>query len=198
MRMDEHNKKILKSLDNAINDGPWDKSLFLQAIGKKLKDLRSDFTTKLSQASNSHIKEDISRNLVTQGSEQADQHKIFISLYNADGNNVSKWKNLLVNLSKHIITRPLYREEEAVQALLRSKVNKSNEAYVIVNVNPTDILSVADDQILKDRLGQPLITIADQAVRAVQAVYFVHISGFYKFINNTLIRQGDMVTVTAD
>lgn len=39
-----------------------------------------------------------------------------------------------------MISRPIYAEEEQVKALLKTKENKQNEAYVAIYINSTDII----------------------------------------------------------
>lgn len=187
----ENSKKIVASLDKAIANGPWDKSLFLQAIGKKLQDLRQDFATKLELTGGNNNAADATDHLSTQHAAHERQREVFISLYNADGNNLSKWKRLLLNLGQHIVNRPIYSDKSAIQTLIRSKENKHNEAYAVAKVYETDITPDMDQQVTRDRLGQELTAVADGIIKAEHITCFVHVSGYYRFVNNTLIREGD-------
>jgi len=164
---------------------------FLQAIGRKLQNLRQDFATKQDLTGDNDAIADAPDHLSAHVAHQQ-QREVFISLYNADGNNLSKWKRLLLNLGQHIVNRPIYSEKGAIQTLIRSKENKNNEAYAVVNVHETNIVPGVDNQVTRDRLGQELTTIAEGIIKAEHITHFVHVSGYYKFMNNTLIREGDV------
>ncbi|KTC83930.1 Dot/Icm secretion system protein IcmQ [Legionella cincinnatiensis] len=184
---DEQNKAILDALDEAIKNGPWDKSNFLRAIGKNLNEIRDDFAKKANARSREQVKTDIY--LASRLALRSNQQEIFISLYSADGSNLQSWERIIVNLPRQMISRPIYAEEEQVKALLKTKENKQNEAYVAIYINSTDIIPLHPDKAIIDKLGNTLLTLKDKTLHLENISRFVHISGVYQFTRGRLIKE---------
>jgi len=200
----EHRKtaqELLKAIDDTIETGPWDKSVFLGAIGKKLKDIRFNFKNRLrfldpnfdeteSENINSEtpatINQPVSR-LPAEGQMEA-----FVSLYSADGNNLQKWEKIILALDRQIVTRPVYSAEKEIKSLIRSKIIRKNDAYVSFILTNNDIITPKDGKSLLDRLGNPLLILKDSALTISNITRFCHESGVYSYHNNTLTRIGDM------
>lgn len=183
----EHNDAILKALDYAIQNGPWDKSNFLRSIGNRLIGIRDNFSKKINMRSQSQIQSDA--NLANRLALRGNQQEVFISLYTSDGSNIQSWERIIINLPRQMISRPIYGSEEQVQELIKSKENKQNEAYVGIYINNTDIIHLAPDKILHDRLGNPLLTLKDRSLDLENITRFVHISGVYKYSRGRLIKE---------
>lgn len=183
----EQNEAILKALDYAIKNGPWEKSNFLRAIGKNLNEIRENFARKVSARSSSQIKAEAY--LANRMALRSDQQEIFISLYSSDGTNISSWERIIINLPRQMISRPIYSDEEHVKMLLKTKENKQNEAYVGIFINTTDLITLPPDKALIDRLGNPLLTLKDKSLDLENISRFVHISGFYKYARGRLIKE---------
>lgn len=184
---DEQNKAILEALDEAIKNGPWDKSNFLRAIGKNLNEIRDDFVKKANARSREQVKTDIY--LASRLALRSNQQEIFVSLYSADGSNLQSWERIIVNLPRQMISRPIYAEEEQVKALLKTKENKQNEAYVDIYINSTDIIPPHPDKAIVDKLGNTLLTLKDKTLHLENISRFVHISGVYQFSRGRLIKE---------
>ncbi|KTD67786.1 IcmQ protein [Legionella steelei] len=183
----EHNDAILKALDYAIQNGPWDKSNFLRSIGNRLIGIRDNFSKKINMRSQSQIQSDT--NLANRLALRGNQQEVFISLYTSDGSNIQSWERIIINLPRQMISRPIYGSEEQVQELIKSKENKQNEAYVGIYINNTDMIHLAPDKILHDRLGSPLLTLKDRSLDLENITRFVHISGVYKYSRGRLIKE---------
>ena len=182
--------EILEILNHLIDEAPWDASRFLQATQKKLSKIRDEFQTSLNLTETT---QPTPRTLADRVALRAGQVEIYVSLYNADGKNINKWRKLSNRIEKLIISRPIYRSEDDVRALIRSKVHKINEAYIAVYVSKTDIIPpVEKDQIAHDRLGHELLKIKEGAIKPENITRFMHATGQYVFKDNQLIKQGEL------
>ncbi|MCW8408500.1 Dot/Icm secretion system protein IcmQ [Legionella sp. PATHC035] len=183
----EHNDAILKALDYAIQNGPWDKSNFLRSIGNRLIGVRDNFAKKINARSQAQIQSDT--NLANRLALRGNQQEVFVSLYTSDGSNLQSWERIIFNLPRQMISRPIYEKEDQVKALIKSKENKQNEAYVGIYINKTDIIPLVPDKILYDRLGSPLLTLKDKSLDLENITRFVHISGSYKYSRGRLTKE---------
>ncbi|MGC1181615.1 Dot/Icm secretion system protein IcmQ [Legionella sp.] len=184
---DEQNEAILQALDEAIKNGPWDKSNFLRAIGKNLNDIRENFVEQLGSRTKEQIKEDIY--LANRLALRSGQQEVFVSLYSSDGTNIQSWERIVSNLPRQMISRPIYADVEHVKALIKIKENKQNEAYIGIYINQKDIISLPPDKILMDKLGNPLLTLKDKTLDLENISSFVHATGVYQFYRGRLIKE---------
>ncbi|KTD39992.1 Dot/Icm secretion system protein IcmQ [Legionella parisiensis] len=183
----EHNEAILKALDYAIENGPWDKSNFLRSIGNRLIGIRDNFAKKISARSQAQIRADT--HLANRLALRSGQQEVFVSLYSSDGSNLQSWERIIANLPRQMISRPIYANEDQVKALIKSKENKQNEAYVGIYINQNDIIRLSADKTLIDKLGSPLLTLKDRALDVENITRFVHLSGNYKYSRGRLSKE---------
>lgn len=184
---------ILKILNKAIESGPWTKSIYLRGTGKKLREIRDRFKSQCD------LTEDLEATLETamepRGNAKTklkDLTKVYISLYTTPGTEIKNWERLLNTIGNSIITRPVLKNERDVRELIRSKVNKKNEAYVVAYVNPTDMIEMHSAHAPRDALGHELIMLKSGSIQLENIKSFYHISGWYLFEEGKLIRQGDV------
>lgn len=178
---------ILTALDKTIEEGPWEETLFLRGIGKKLKEARERFVrdsgldkyTDPSQTSHPVA------GLAAQDAQAID---VYVSLYQAEGVNIRKWAIILNSLPALSITRPIYKNEEDIQAAIRTKTYQINDAYAVVRINKDDMLKPTDDKPPVDRYGRELLVLREGAVRTENVVRFIHTSGVYQFRNGMLVK----------
>jgi intracellular multiplication protein IcmQ len=183
-------KEVLDALDDAINKGPWDKSTFLKAIGKKLQEIRYDFALKMNDGhSNKNLTD---AHLAKRIALRAGQLEVFVSLFCAEGQTLRNWEKIVNNLTHQVISRPVYAKEEEVKSLLRTKENINREAYVGVYIDKHELLHPPPDRIPKDKLGNDILTFKDNAFNVNNITYFYHASGIYTYEDGRLIRQSDM------
>jgi intracellular multiplication protein IcmQ len=180
---------VLKALDQAIEGGPWDKSLLLKAIGKKLQDAREKFIEDLD------LQEAIKQASAPQAglNQQAilgeDFVEVYVSLYQAQGANIPKWAAILVSLTQLSITRPIYKNEEDMQASIRAKAFQANDAYVVVKIRKDDVLPAPGGKVPVDRFGRELMVLKENVIRPENITRFVHLTGEYRFVNGELIKK---------
>lgn len=183
---DEQNEAILKALNEAIEQGPWDKSNFLKVVGKNLIEIRDDFLNQLGASSHAQLKAE--SHLANRIALRSGQQEIFISLYSADGINMQSWEKIIANLPRQMISRPIYADEADVKALLKTKENKQNESYVAIYINQSDILPLSSDKAPVDKLGKILLSLKDKTLNLDNISRFVHSTGVYKYERGRLIK----------
>ncbi len=179
--------EILKALDDAIDQGPWEGSSFLRVIGKNLREVRENFASQLTTLGQEKSK--IATHLANRIALRSGQQEIFISLYSSDGTNIQAWERILMNLPKQMISRPIYANEEGIKALIRTKENKNNEAYVSMYISQSDILPLSVDKTSTDKLGQPLLALKDKSLTLDNINFFIHLSCVYQYIQGRLVKK---------
>ena len=183
----QQTEAVLEALDNAISQGPWEESNFLRLIGKNLRGIREEF---VSQVNSSGIKySDEAAYVANEAALRRGQKKVYIALYSSDGSNLRSWEWILANLPGQMISRPIYAEEQDVRAIIKSKENKNNEAYVALYIDENDILPISADKLPIDKLGKYLIALKDGTLNLNNIDYFVHLSGTYQYSHGRLIKQ---------
>ncbi len=179
-------KNFLAALDKAIASGSWNETNFVLIVGKKLKEMRDNLAEDIKKAEdNSGFSPDeLAKNLAMQSSLR----EVFISLYSLEGAKLTSWEQILVNLRRQMVSRPVYAKEEEVISFIKTKEKKINEAYVSIFVKEEDILQVRPDKIQVDKLGQQLLVLKDNAVSLDCINYFVHLTGKYKYSRGRLLK----------
>ena len=177
---------VLRALDDAIAQGPWVKSNFLKLIGKNLKDNRDEFASHIGSLDT--IKADTAARLLDSKERHRNQKKVCVALYSSNGKNLQSWEWIVTNLPRQMISRPIYAEEADVKAIIKTKENTVNEAYVIIYIDENDILHVNDDKIPLDKLGKSRLLLKDGALKLSNITSFVHQSDTYEFSQGRLVK----------
>lgn len=184
---DEQNETILKALNDAIEQGPWEQSNFLKVIGKNLIEIRDNFLNQLGASSQAQLKAEA--HMANRMALRSGQQEVYVSLYSSDGSNIQSWERIVANLPRQMISRPIYADEEDVKAMLKMKENKQNEAYVAIYINQSDILPLSPDKASVDKLGKVLLSLKDKTLNVDNISRFVHLSGVYRIANGRLIKN---------
>jgi len=184
---EEQAREILDALDKAIGKGPWEESNFLRLFGKKLQKIRDEFATEMTR-SEMTLAATSEANQARQDLIRSGQRQVFIALYSAEGVQLQSWERIIANLSRQILSRPIYAEERDVQFFIKSKENQFNEAYIAIYVNTDDILTLAADKIARDKFGKPLMTLKDRALNNDNIGHFVHNALHYKYTKGRLVK----------
>lgn len=170
--------KLVRALNGLLNTGNWDATLYLRTAKKHLEVLRNKASNKLFELVNlmdPEAKVQLEKR-VRQGYQ-----KVFVSLYQADGKDMKKWKQVLRTLTTHSTTRPIYKDEAHIQELIRAKMDKLSEAYAMVEIREIDILPAYHRQYTKDRFDHDLLSIREGAIRPENILEFVHDGKHYGF-----------------
>lgn len=184
----EKNQAILDALNAAIENGPWDKAVFFQAMRTKLIEIRERFKQEalLEAESDQSI---MPSTLFGRIAKRSGVAEVYVLLYCADGNNIYKWENVLRSVASHVVSRPIYKQEKDAKAALRAASNKLNEGYVSIFIHEEDIIPPDQERSQIDRYGHEIINVKDGVVRREIIHRFVHISGIYEFKGDKLIWQ---------
>lgn len=187
--MKKHEKQstaILQALEEAIGHGPWNESNFLRIIGKNLRTIKDELASSLAADHARSIKEG---EPPPRPALQNGQQEVFVSLYTTEGNDLQSWERILTNLPKQIVSRAIYANETDVINLIKTKSQKSNEAYIAAYIEQNAIIKVPEDKIPKDKFGVNLLVLKDRALSLDNIIKFIHLSGEYSFIKGRLVKQ---------
>jgi intracellular multiplication protein IcmQ len=190
-KIDEETKQhleILKALNDAVNNGPWEHSAFFKAIGEKLTEIRDRFKEDLALG----IVEEtgLPASLANRIAQRQGLIEIFVVLYNADGSNMYKWEATINSIRSQSINRPIYRDENLAKAALRGAINKQNEAYIAAFINEENIMPLPKEKRPHDRWDNELIVLNEAAIQPQNITRFIHVSGTYEIQFGKLVRQG--------
>lgn len=177
---------VLRAIDEAIEQGPWEESNFLRVIGKNLRGIRQNLVDKMAQNTKNTLISSQQDNLLL---KQNGLQEVFVALYSSEGNQLQSWERILNNLQRQMVSRPIYAKEENIKSLIKSKENKLNEAYVSIFINKDDILTLSDEKTPHDKLGKPLLTLKDRSLNLDNIHYFVHLSGIYTYAKGRLVKK---------
>jgi intracellular multiplication protein IcmQ len=183
---DEQNEAILTALNEALEDGPWDKTNFLKAIGKNLSEIRDRFLSQLGADSQTQLK--IESHLANRMALRSGQQEVYVSIYSTEGTNLQSWEKIVTNLPRQMISRPIYADESDIKSILKTKENKLNEAYVAIFIHQADILPISSEKAPLDKLGKPLLSLKDKTLYLDNISRFVHETGVYQYERGRLIK----------
>jgi len=102
---------------------------------------------------------------------------VYVYLFNAQGITLRSWQSMLTPnlLYEYNINRPIYVEKAHVEALLRSKSNKVQHAYFSIAIHRNNVLHSAEQGLLKDSLGNPVVKIKEKTL---------HFNKFHSLFHN--------------
>lgn len=180
-------KDFLDALDKAIASGSWNETNFVLIIGKKLKEMRDNLAEDIKnhEKDTEFSSDQLAKNLAMQNSLK----EVFVSLYSLEGAKLTSWEQILVNLRRQMVSRPVYASEEEVIAFIKTKDKKINEAYVSIFVKEEDILQIRSDKVQVDKLGQQIIVLKDNAISLDCINFFVHLTGKYRYYRGRLLKM---------
>ena len=177
------NQKVIELLQRIINAGDWESSLFLRnMIGQLKKRLEVSAVLKEEFESQGLVVEQTFPPVAPE-----DAIVLYVLLYQVDGGLLQKWEDQLCSILKIAQSRPIYDEESKVVQVIRSNLDRQTEAYVKVLVDKNEIIDSA--RIVKDRLGQELVTISITAIRPENIIEFIHQGKKYNFVNGKLLEK---------
>lgn len=183
MASDEESlRQLIKILKNLLTEGDWEASLLLKSAHKKIDTLyerAESLLNEFSQGPIAQTEEDIRK-------EKQGYIRVFVSLYQSDYNNLNKWQMTLNSIAEYSVSRPIYRNEEDVQEIIRSK-QTFNEAYAAVFIKESDIIPPYAGKNAVDKFGHELLTVRQGAIITENISEFVHLGRHYLFRNGRLL-----------
>ncbi len=110
-----------------------------------------------------------------------DELIVYVYLFNAQGVLVPTWRKMVQSsvLYEYSVNRPIYTDESAIQAVIRTKSNKQQHAYLAVAVKKENIYPMADAA-LKDAMGNTLIKVKEGSLHFNRILFFKHNESEYR------------------
>jgi Dot/Icm secretion system protein IcmQ len=162
--------KLVAELDKLIEKGHWDQSLFYKNILKRLQALRQRIIDTLEDDQDAFSSSSAFPNLP---SHKEGYRRMYVAVYQTEGERMDRWLHLVKNLPNFAISRPVYSEEDHVEELIRAKHGR-NDAYVILWVKEQDILTPLGGALPFDRFQHELYTLRPSGVKLENLIEFVH------------------------
>jgi Dot/Icm secretion system protein IcmQ len=163
------NQEFMTILRELLATGDWEATLFLRTTSKKLQELYNQAEALSHYYDSLSPSKDYHKIRTEQG-----YTKVYVSLYQSDPYNLIKWQNTLKNIREYSINRPIYRQEEYVREMIRSKHESPNEGYVIIYIKNSDIIPPYAGKLVEDRWGHELLTLRDNSLSSENIIEFVH------------------------
>lgn len=118
-----------------------------------------------------------------------DQQYIYLHLFNTLGGKLVSWQQMLnpKSMIDHSVNRPIYNEAAHVEELIRAKSDNDLHAYLKIIVDREAILMSAQQSVLKDNLGHPLLRLKHGAIKMENIVSFHHKGKIYQLQNSKLV-----------
>ena len=169
------NKKIIDLLSGLLESGDWNASLFLKVASKQLHNLRDEAKALLEQSvSLDENVVSIQESAPKKPALKEGQIEVFVALYQAQSNDLEKWKETLLTLTTNTVGRPVYRDESHVIKAIQVRGNLPQEGYAVVYVDEEDIFNIPASRQVKDSLGNELLSLQQGAVRPDDIHEFIH------------------------
>lgn len=176
-------KAVISAIDHVVSAGDWNSSLFLRNTIKPLLAIKAEAEAELDHL---HIK--VSDKSIKIHPATENEVEVYISLFQSDGYNISKWAMQLRSLDRYVVGRPVYKNEADVKKRIRLRNAAANEAYVAVIVKKMDVQSDPFTAPLKDQFDHPLLLLKETALKHGRIVAFVHQGMRYYFVEGQLVK----------
>ncbi|HVV69305.1 MAG TPA: Dot/Icm secretion system protein IcmQ [Gammaproteobacteria bacterium] len=181
MYQQEARDRLVNALDKAINEGQWEGSLFFRNILKRLHEIREYVVVELDDPEQDT---EVNAELVNAINKQEQGYqKVYIAIYQAQGDRLAGWTNAVSKLCDYYISRPVYQKEDHVREMIFAKRSR-NDAYVAIWVRQEDILGTNKTQ---DRWGHELLILKEGSVKVENIIEFVHDNYRYSLMGNKLV-----------
>lgn len=174
---------VIKAVDRIEASGDWQQSAFLKNSFDSLKKCRDQAQELYMQLTG--------KNLLQQDMKvlSANQTRCFISLYQSQGHDLKQWALQLMSIENHIVGRPIYRNEDDVQKVMRLKLSQTQEAYAVLAVENHKIIEQGKKRV--DRIGNELLTLPAGSVKTENVLEFVHLGRRYMLNKGVLVLKNN-------
>lgn len=137
-------------------------------VREKLQALHDEVSAALAS-----IQEDIEANQPS--AVQADEVIVYVYLFNAQGVLVPTWRKMLHPsvMYEYSVNRPIYQDQSAIEAVIRSKAEKQQHAYFAIAIKKESMIAFAD-QAPKDALGHALVRVKEGSLVHQRILFFKH------------------------
>ncbi|MCD6047206.1 MAG: icmQ [Gammaproteobacteria bacterium] len=183
MASPEELQELLTKFHETLEKWPRDGGLFLDLMKEKLKKLEQTFANEVAGQIPSSL---VDKQKAFASTDMSGQKEVYVALYQMHGDNLDKWVTTLHSIAMQGISRPIYENEADVCSMIRTKLQRSKEAYAVVKVLASDIVKTPNEP--TDRDGRKLLHIKPGSLKPENIVRFVHISGQYLWQNGKLTK----------
>ncbi len=182
------NRKLVNLLDKLLDDGSWDASPLLRISAKQIQKVRDEAKSLLD-----------STKLITETEEMIDSNAlpeghafVYVYMFLSDGDKLERWRQLILSLPGHTLSRPTYLNERDVINRIKARGSRKQEGYVKIVVKDENIIKGYAGRGEHDPYGNELITVKEGSITKEHILEFVHANSFkYKFRNDQLIQDDD-------
>lgn len=101
---------------------------------------------------------------------------VYVALFNAQGDKLYTWHKFLTPqaLFDHSVNRPIYSTQEDIDAMLRSKANKQQQAYLEIAIDKNDLLDTSEASPSQNPTNFELLRIKQGSLKAENIRSFFH------------------------
>lgn len=147
-------------------------------VGEKFRFVK-DRITKMLAVLEEKIPDVANENFIKKRNVGEDEIPVYVYLYNAQGIQFRSWVSMLNPklYYEYSVNRPVYAEKTFIEALLRSKTNKTQHAFLTIAVKKVNIIQTD----LKDIIGNPLIKVREGSLHFDRTLFFTHNDQDYLF-----------------
>ena len=187
----EYCQIVIKTVDKILAAGDWDSSLFLKNVIKPIREMQVQARCLLS---GKKPVEAIGGEPEPEEQPQVDvlaenEVYLYVSLFQAQGHDFAMWERQLQTLSRYLINRPIYAEEDNVKKVIRLKENSDNEAYVVLKIDKKYLQKPNAFEVeRKDRYGNSLETVKPGSVTDSNILELVYSGERYHYVDGRLIK----------
>lgn len=175
---------ILKDLQGGV---PEDSGLLLKNIGVRFAKLQSEAEALLAEMTGVDLKAQESASTSPTGA--AGQTTVYISLFQADAENIIQWEKTLKRIGEYSLSRPIYRKVEHVAQMIRTRPDPRKEAYAAVSVADESIIRGYAGKKETDVNGNEILTLKEGAMKSSNIQQFVHGDEVFAFRDEKLVPQ---------
>jgi len=161
-------QEIIDVVDRVLVIEGWESSLFLRNLMKPLIEAKEQARERLEQMSGDSAEHE--KPLILEDHEQL----LYMTLYQAQGHDLAAWALQLKSIKHTMLGRPLYDNEEAAKAKIRSKVDQSCDAYVVLRVNRDHLMDLPKSVKRSANHSDYPVVMLEQACLSVDNIVELH------------------------
>lgn len=176
--------EIIALVDRVLAIEGWQDSLFLRNLMKPLEQAKDEAQAILDSRSNK-ANVGIKQNIAI----AEDEVVLYMTLYQAQGYDLNAWSLQLRSIKHTMLGRPIYSDEESARTTIRSKVDQSRDAYVVLRVKREYMMNHAAPSAQFDRHNNKLVTLEQGAIATESILEFVYMNNRYHFTKGVLSVQ---------
>ena len=175
-----------EELNKLLKNSAWDKSFLLKKQKDKLLNLLSSYDNALQNLKTDTLQETRGPSVTLEEVEEGDA-LIYIALYQANGNDITRWQISMHAIESCSFGRPIYESEECVKQLISSNGSngaKDSDGYVEVIVPENSIIRSSPGRSMLDKLDQPIVNIRPGVLSPERIRRFTHHNDIRYFYSN--------------